>query len=83
MLVHLNQSVSGLIKRGAYLVRASQGMVNGPLKMISLGKFYSSLGISHNLVMGLGISDFVSVGHIFAFLSSQYTLFVSGSDFKM
>ena len=32
MLVHLNQSVSGLIKRGAYLVRASQGMVNGPLK---------------------------------------------------
>ena len=32
-----------------------------------------SLRISHNLLMGLGVSDFVSVGHIFAFLSSQYT----------
>ena len=38
-------------------------MGNGPL----------SLGISHNLLMGLGISDFESVGHIFAFLSSHYT----------
>ena len=32
-----------------------------------------SLRISHNLLMGLRVSDFVSVGHIFAFLSSQYT----------
>ena len=41
--------------------------------MRSLGKFYPSLGISHNLIMGLGVSDFVSVGHIVAFLSSHYT----------
>ena len=41
--------------------------------MRSLDKFYPSLGISHNLLMGLGVSDFVSVGYIFAFLSSQYT----------
>ena len=34
---------------------------------------YPSLGISHNLLMGFGVSDFVSVGHIFAFLSSHYT----------
>ena len=39
----------------------------------SLGKFYPSLGISHNLLMGLGVSDFVSVGHIVAILSSHYT----------
>ena len=41
--------------------------------MRSLGKFYPSLGISHNLLMGLGVSNFVSIGHIFAFLSSHYT----------
>ena len=40
------------------------GMLNGPLKRRSLGKFYPSLRISHNLLMGLGVSDFVSVGHI-------------------
>ena len=48
-------------------------MVNGPLKNEKSRKFYPSLGISHNLLKGLGISDFVSVGHIFAFLSSHYT----------
>ena len=32
--------------------------------------------------MGLGVSDFVSVGHVVAILSSHYTFFVSGSDFK-
>ena len=49
-------------------------MVNGPPKNESLDKFYPSLGILQNLLMGLGVSDFVSVSHI---------LFVSGSDFKM
>ena len=46
------------------------------LKIRSHGKFYPSLGISHNLLMGLGVSDFVSAGHIQAFakfLSSHYT----------
>ena len=38
------------------------GVVNGPLK----NEKYPSLGISHNLLMGLGVSDFVSAGHIFA-----------------
>ena len=41
--------------------------------MRSLGKF---LFKSRNLVQptnGLGVSDFVSVGHMFAFLSSHYT----------
>ena len=47
--------------------------MNGPVKNESLGKFYPSLGISHNLLMGRGVSDLVSVGHIFAFLSSHYT----------
>ena len=47
-------------------------MVNMVLwKMRSHSKFYPSVGISHNLVMGLGVSDFVSVGHIYAFLSSH------------
>ena len=41
--------------------------------MRSLSKFYPSLEISQNLLMGLRVSDFVSVGHIFAFLSSHYT----------
>ena len=49
------------------------GVVNGPPKNESLGKFYPSLGISQNLLMGLGVSDFVSVGHIYAFLLSHYT----------
>ena len=47
------------------------GVVKGPMKMRSLGKFYLSLRILHNLVMGLGVSDFASVGHIYAFLSSH------------
>ena len=38
-------------------------------KIRSLGKFYPSLGISHNLVIGLGVSDFMSVGHIIIFFS--------------
>ena len=41
--------------------------------MRSLGKFYPGLKISYNLLMGLGVSDFLSVGHIFAFLSSHNT----------
>ena len=50
------------------------GVVNGPQKNESLGKFYPSLGISQNFLMGLGVSDFVSVGHIiYAFLLSHYT----------
>ena len=57
-------------------------MVNGPMKMRSLGKFYPSLGISHNLVMGLGVSDFASVGHIFAFLSSHYNFLSSSQILK-
>ena len=36
-------------------------------------KFYPSLEISQNLLMGIGVSDFASVGPIFAFLSSHYT----------
>ena len=51
--------------------------------MRSLGKFYPSLGISHNLLMGLGVTDFVSVGHIFAFSVRSLHFFVSSSDFKM
>ena len=52
------------------------GVVTGPAtKSVneSLGKFYPSLGISQNLLMGLGVSDFVSVGHIYAFLLSRHT----------
>ena len=49
------------------------GVVNGPPKNESLGKFYPSLRISQNQLMGLRVSDFVSVGHIYAFLSSHYT----------
>ena len=41
--------------------------------MRSLDKLYPSLEISHNLLIVLGVSDFVSVSHIFAFLSSHYT----------
>ena len=48
-------------------------MANGPLKNEKSRQILPSLGISHNLLMGLGVSDFVSVGHIFAFLSSYYT----------
>ena len=48
-------------------------MVNGPPKTESLGKFYPSLGISQNFIMGLRVSDLVSVGHIYAFLLSHYT----------
>ena len=40
-------------------------MVNGPPKIESLGKFYPSLGISQNFLIGLGVSDFVPVGHIY------------------
>ena len=49
------------------------GVVNGPPKIESLGKFYPSFGISQNFLMGLGVSDFVYVGHIYAFLLSHYT----------
>ena len=48
-------------------------VVNGSLKNEKSRKFYPSLGISQHLLMGLGVSDFVFVGHIFAFLSSHYT----------
>ena len=47
--------------------------MNGPPKIESLGKFYPSLGISQNFLMGLGVSDFVFVGYIYAFLLSHYT----------
>ena len=53
------------------LILYTLGVVNGPLKNSCLIKFYPSLGISHNLLMGLGVSDFLSVGHIYAFLSSH------------
>ena len=57
--------------------QARVGVVNGPLRNESLGKFYPSLGILQNLLMGLRVSDFVSVGHIhvhvYAFLLSHYT----------
>ena len=33
------------------------GVVNGPPKNESHGILYPSLGISHNLLMGLGVSD--------------------------
>ena len=49
--------------------------------MKSLGKFYPSLEISHNLLMDLGVSDFVSVGHIYAFLIRSLNFSVS--DFKI
>ena len=54
------------------------GVVNGPLKneksrQIPRANSTQNLGISHNLVMGLRVSDFVSVGHIYAFLSSIIT----------
>ena len=63
-------------------------MVNGPPKIESLGKFYPSLGILQNFIMGLGVSDLVSVRHIYiyiyAFLLSHYVhFFVLGLDFKM
>ena len=55
-------------------VGREERVVNGPLKNRSLGKFefYPSLGISAQL-MGLEVSDFVSVGHIFSFLLSHNT----------
>ena len=45
--------------------------MNGPLKNEKSGQILPSLRILHNLLMGLGVSDFGSVGHIFAFLSSH------------
>ena len=49
-------------------------MVNGPMKNEKSWQILPlSFGISHNLLMGLRISDFVSVRHIFAFLSSHYS----------
>ena len=48
-------------------------VVKGPPKNESLRKFYPGLGISQNLLMGLGVSDFVSVNHKYAFLLSRYT----------
>ena len=56
---------------------------DGPMKNESLSKFYLSLGISHNLVTGLGVSDFASVGHIYAFLIKSLKFSMSVSDFKM
>ena len=54
------------IKLGHIIIQQLQkGVVNGPPKNESLGKFYPSLGILQYLLMGLGVSDFVSVGHIF------------------
>ena len=44
------------------------GMVNGPPKIESLGKFYPSLGISQNFIKGLGVSDLVSVGHTYIYM---------------
>ena len=52
-------------------------------KMRSLGKFYPSLEISQNVLMGLGVSDFVSVAHIICFSIKSLHFFVSGSDFKI
>ena len=47
-------------------------VANGPLKNEKSQQILTiSLEISHNLLMGLGVSDFVSVGHIYAFLSSH------------
>ena len=66
MVVHLFTMPSISMTEDPFL-----GVVNGPLKMRSLGKFCPSLGISLNLVMGLGVSEFVSVGHIYAFPSSH------------
>ena len=58
------------------------GVVNGPLKNEKSRKFYPSLGISHNLLKGLGISDFgVCWPHICFSIKSLH-FFVSGSDFK-
>ena len=52
--------------------------------MRSLSKFYPSLEISHNLLMGLGVLDFVSVGHIYAqFSIKSKKCSVSVSDYKM
>ena len=42
-----------------------------PLKNEKSGQILPSLRISHSLLMGLGVSDFGSVSHIFAFLSSH------------
>ena len=47
--------------------------MNGPQKIESLSKFYPSFRISQNFLMGLRVSDFVSVSHIYAFLLSHYT----------
>ena len=47
-------------------------VVNGPLKNESwqvLSKFWNLA--EPTLLLGLGVSDFVSVGHIYAFLSSH------------
>ena len=60
------------------------GVVSVPMKNESLGKFYPSLGILQNLLMGLRVSDFVSVGHIImCFSIKSLHFFVSGSDFKV
>ena len=45
--------------------------MNGPMKNEKSRQILPGLGISHNLVMGLEVSDFASVGHIYAFLSSH------------
>ena len=50
--------------------------------MRSLGKFFPSLGISHNLAVGLGVSDFVCWSHIcFSIKSLNFSFSVL--DFKV
>ena len=59
-----------------------EGVVSGPPKNENLGKLYPSLGISQNLLMGLGVSDFASVGHTIFFSVKSLKFSVSVSDFK-
>ena len=59
------------------------GVVNGPLKNENLTKLYPSLGIPQNLLMGLGVSDFVFVSHTMCFSIKSLKFSVSVSDFKM
>ena len=51
------------------------GVVNVPLKKWEVSANSTQVSESHTTykLMGLGVSDFMSVGHIFAFLSSHHT----------
>ena len=53
--------------------------------MRSIGEFFPSLEISHNLLMGLKVSDSMSVGHIktICFSIKSLNFSVSVSDFKV